>query len=355
VIALDSDELQKSIKGNDCPGCKPLEQVPQDTPVTEPAEEEVTTTPEEPAAEKAAETITEVVDDIAARQKKYEMFRPVEQTFWAFYEVYFDSATPAEDYETLLAEFISILSGETEKGRLTDKSIDLKAIGVDFLIEKAGRVLSRANREKVEAAVAALNDVLDADMPAEEAAKTLDISVGAINITGFKKSMKLRNRDINKAVRALLNEKGGPGSGNHGHSGRPGQRGGSSPSGGSSAGRAVTGAERDAILKSVYASAGQPTKYKQHFNGDEQGELDRLNKNYGDPKITQRRETNRSTGTTSKQPVHTWVYETGSKKEKKYNVEAVYLSKYTSPKSDMGSSVHVTYIVPASEHAPSKN
>ena len=201
---------EKSLKSKDCPGCKPLEQEPVvEAPAETPAEELVI----EPVEEKAADTIGEVIEESDARKIKYEKFNAVEQTFWAFYEVYFDPETDPADFDALLKEFLSILTGDTEKGRLTDKSIDYKAKGVDFLIEKAGRVLSRANREKMEAAIAALTDVLDADMPAEEevpeeeAEKTLDITVGTINVTGFKKKKSFRNRQINKAVRHLLQYK----------------------------------------------------------------------------------------------------------------------------------------------------
>lgn len=212
----------KSIKSSDCPGCKPLAQE-NDTPDT-PAEEVIETTssteevtqdnPETPEeATKSADTIGEVIDDITARQNKYEKFNEVERIFWAFYEVYFDSSTPVDDFDTLLAEFISLLQGSKEKGALSDVEVDIAQKSIDFIISKAGRVLSAANRRKVEEAVAALNDVLDADTKTEdkpvedapEEKKAFEITVNVPQFLPKKKS--LRNREINKAVRHLLQYK----------------------------------------------------------------------------------------------------------------------------------------------------
>lgn len=215
-----------NVEKGDCPGCAPLKQdepeeivTPEETPVET---IETTTEPEEVIDEPSSDTeivpeekaasLTEVATDIEERQQKADNFRKVEQIFWAFYEVYFSMDVQADEFDSLLAEFVDLLQGIETKGKLSGKQVDVKAIGIDFILEKAGRVLSAANRAKVEDAISALTDVIEADdaktKPTEdtpEEKKTISLDV---TVPTFKTSKKrMRNREINKAIRHLLQYK----------------------------------------------------------------------------------------------------------------------------------------------------
>lgn len=97
------------------------------------------------------------------RKAKYEKFQLMDRLYWAFCEVYFDEETPVEEYDNLVSEFVSLLTGATTEGRLImERDVaELKAKHLETV--KAGRVLSSKNRAKISDAILALEEVLAAD------------------------------------------------------------------------------------------------------------------------------------------------------------------------------------------------
>lgn len=151
----------------------PVETV--ETPAEEIApvvEEPVVETTEPVQEEKGA--IADEISEEETRRLKYENFEKISRLFYAFGDVYFDEETPVEDFETLKSEFISLLNGEVPNSRLTTtsgKSIDEIKEKI-FAEQKAGRVISSANREKISNAISALEEVLTIADASEE--KTID-------------------------------------------------------------------------------------------------------------------------------------------------------------------------------------
>lgn len=94
------------------------------------------------------------------KQQKMEVIR---KYFWAFCDVYFDEETPVEDFDTLLAEFITLLQGQPVEGTRLTVERDFDAIIAKHVAQKQARVLSAANREKITSAISALEEVLAAD------------------------------------------------------------------------------------------------------------------------------------------------------------------------------------------------
>jgi hypothetical protein len=143
------------------------EETPEETPEEVPAEEtpkEEEPTPE-PEEEKSLEkgALSDTVEDQEMRKAKYEKFQLMDRLYWAFCEVYFDEETPVEEYDNLVSEFVSLLTGATTEGRLImERDVaELKAKHLETV--KAGRVLSSKNRAKISDAILALEEVLAAD------------------------------------------------------------------------------------------------------------------------------------------------------------------------------------------------
>lgn len=219
-LEIGDDTVDVSEK--DCPCNKKPDENAEVAPTTEETaeedspEKEVSAKSESSDSGNACETISEVLSEEDARKAKYENFKRVDQLYYAFYEVYFESETPVDEFDTLLQEYISLLGGGDTKSKIANKSIEDIS---DVMIEKAGRVLSAANRTKLEAAVAALQAVLDADN--KEAPASTDTGKKSIPTTfslpvidmkgrcgGPKKPKKaISNKKINKAIRALLKAK----------------------------------------------------------------------------------------------------------------------------------------------------
>lgn len=143
------------------------EEAVEETPAEEtPKEEEPTPEPEEQKSiEKGA--IADEIEESDMRKAKYEKFQQMDRLYWAFCEVYFDEETPVEEYDTLVSEFVGLLTGATTEGRLiiSNSLEELKAKHIETV--KAGRVLSSKNRTKISDAILALEDVLSADSSEE--------------------------------------------------------------------------------------------------------------------------------------------------------------------------------------------
>ena len=140
-----------------------------DEPVVETPAEDV----EEEKALEEVEEKGEIADTVAEsemRQKKWERFQAIDKLYWAFCEVYFDEETAVEDFDTLVAEFVALLSGTETEGRLVinNEMAELKVKHVDMIMQKAGRVLSSKNKTRITDAILALEEVLAADSQDEE-------------------------------------------------------------------------------------------------------------------------------------------------------------------------------------------
>lgn len=145
-----------------------------ETPV-EPTPEETIETPVETPEEVVVETpepeekglLSDEVAEIDMRKEKYAKFEKMDRLFWAFCDVYFDEETPVEEFDNLVSEFISLLTGATTEGRLVVQR-DLAELKAKHAVTlKAGRVLSSANRTKIADAILALEEVLAADSTEE--------------------------------------------------------------------------------------------------------------------------------------------------------------------------------------------
>lgn len=112
------------------------------------------------------------IDQEEVYEQKWKRWGEMQDIFGAFWKVYFDEATPVEDFTTLLNEAIVLLQkiADTVPGEDTDtedeasndesKSIVSKAIApdttkafIDMLTEKAGRTLSKKTLEIIESAI----------------------------------------------------------------------------------------------------------------------------------------------------------------------------------------------------------
>ena len=115
-----------------------------------------------------------VADELSAEEKweqKYEKYKSVCEILGAFWNVYFDENTPVEDFDKLLTETIALLGAltgdtttETEEEVDEEETDSAKALKgamtaevtakfLAFVVEKAGRTLSKATLEKVDAAI----------------------------------------------------------------------------------------------------------------------------------------------------------------------------------------------------------
>ncbi len=115
------------------------------------------------------ETKGEVADELNAEEmyeQKCEKWEEIMEAVSAFWSVYFDEATPVEDFVKLLEETIGLLQEvadtdgideddieDGEKGIVaTAKSIESKTKFTSAISEKAGREISSANHDKIKSA-----------------------------------------------------------------------------------------------------------------------------------------------------------------------------------------------------------
>lgn len=146
----------------------------EEKPKEEEKAEETTTTEEQTTEAPKEEEKGALADQVAeqnARKVKYEKFEKLGNLYWAFCDVYFDEETSPEDFDVLLAEFVSLLSGETvENSRLviSNNTDEWQSKS----LEKAGRVLSEKNKTKILEAKIALEEVLSLT---EEEEKEADV------------------------------------------------------------------------------------------------------------------------------------------------------------------------------------
>lgn len=135
----------------------------EETPVEPVKEEEVVEIPKEEEKGMISDEIAE--NDM--HKIKWEKFAVLDKLYWAFCDVYFDEETPVEEFDTLVSEFISLLTGATTEGRLIVQR-DLAELKAKHAVTvKAGRVLSGANKQKITDAILALEEVLAADSTEE--------------------------------------------------------------------------------------------------------------------------------------------------------------------------------------------
>jgi len=140
--------------------------------------EEVAEVTEGDVADDVAEEVAEVeekgaiaeqVADEEARQLKWANFKELDKLYWAFCSVYFADETPVDDFASLKAEFVQLISGESVESRLNNE-YDIEVVkALDVFVAKAGRVLSASNRTKVENAISALEEVIAADSKEDKA------------------------------------------------------------------------------------------------------------------------------------------------------------------------------------------
>lgn len=212
-----------------CPCKEPKKEAPvEETPGEEAAatEAEATEVAEEeepaeeaPVEEKAIETdeekasIGDVIDEQEVWEKKHENFGRIDDLFYAFYRTYFDEETGVDEFEKLLAEFIDLL-GDVDKAKVLFKEVSADNVQkyLDMIVEKEGRVLSKANRNKIASAVEALQALLDADDKDKSVVRDnttdhfIKVETPAVRISVPAKGAN-KAKLINKAVRALLAEK----------------------------------------------------------------------------------------------------------------------------------------------------
>lgn len=218
-------EIEDSEKG--CP-CK-------EKPAEEETEEEIELE-EAPEEEKQKGEVEDAVDEQDERERKWENMDPVFDIFHAFIGVYMDPDTSADDFSKLLKETGELFVKHAEDPDSAKEAIDAftksvdtsllqklmsyeensedteKAIGEFVDAVKEGKVLSKANRTKVQNAVEALQTLLDADNKDDKSISEnntddfIKVETPAVRISVPKKGHS-KNRAINKAVRALLAEK----------------------------------------------------------------------------------------------------------------------------------------------------
>jgi HK97 family phage prohead protease len=169
---------EKMVEQQKCAECKTKE----DT--------EITTETEETAEKKPEEVVAPV-----------EEVKPVEETVVA--EPVVEAAEVIAPVETPVVD----ADAEDEK--------TIKTLSGFIASVKEGRVLSKKNRKAIEEALIALQAVIDADAAASEEGKSaeaaeafLKVAVPNVDMKSIKKLPTLsRNREINKAIRALLKQK----------------------------------------------------------------------------------------------------------------------------------------------------
>lgn len=216
------------------------------TPTEETTDEEAPSVEDASTDTKTIEkgAVQDELDGMDEREKKWMLIEPVYEVFGAFVNVFYEDTTPSSDFGKLLKEtgelFVKHAGNETDATEAINKYVgDTKKTLLEILLEnqnndevtkalgdvaeniKAGKVLSTANRSKVESAVDALQKVLNADTPKEDKSSTSDnitekvdstddvtikVETPAVRVSVSKTSPN-KIKSINKAIRALLEEK----------------------------------------------------------------------------------------------------------------------------------------------------
>lgn len=123
--------------------------------------------------------VSEELDAVEAYEAKCEKWEEVMEAIRAFWTVYFDEATPVEDFGSLLTETIALLqevvdndgideddmeeegedTGEEEKA-ITKAVLtpETKQKFLEFISEKAGRTLSKSTMEKIDKAITSMKE-----------------------------------------------------------------------------------------------------------------------------------------------------------------------------------------------------
>jgi len=147
--------------------------------------EEETETVEEPGEavevteveEKGA--IADEISDEDARKMKWDKFSKIDKVYWAFMDVYFNEDTPVDAFDSLLAEYITLISGNTVETPIiivSENNFETAKAKYFETEIKAGAVLSKANKQKILDAKVALEEVIalaenvsenDVDVPAD--------------------------------------------------------------------------------------------------------------------------------------------------------------------------------------------
>jgi phage head maturation protease len=247
----DGEVEEESTEEKGCPCNEPKEEAKEIEEDKEEKEVETTEQKQTGGDEEKGE-VEDELGSITEREQKWENMDPVYEIFGAFTRVYFDSDTKAGDFSKLLKEtgelFIKYSGGKDEakeaieaftKGNDVETIAKLKAAldDVEVVVEedttteetvidtsksidamitdiKEGRVLSKANRSKLEDAKDAIEKILEADKPSEDKsisdditeALSIKIETPAVRVSIPAKGPN-RGKAINKAVRLLLAEK----------------------------------------------------------------------------------------------------------------------------------------------------
>lgn len=249
AVVEDVEEKAKAQVGDSCEmpnGDKGTMQMDGDTMVCMPMKQE-----------SAKGAIAEEVDAEAVWEEKYANMDEVSEIMGAFWTVYMDEATDVKSFPTLLSEVASLLQTVADEYDPNAAPVDDEAKGVlkvalegavnadsakayisalmkkyspgtvtetvkeaVAVIEKAGKVLSKANRTAIENAVSALKAVLEADSPAADGEEEKELEVVSTNSTALSIKVETpavrivvpakgqnKAKLINKAIRALLAEK----------------------------------------------------------------------------------------------------------------------------------------------------
>lgn len=160
-----------------------------ETPVEVPAEE---IPAEGETVEEEKGLISDEIAENDMRKLKWANFEKLDKLYWAFCDVYFDEETPVEEYDTLVAEFVSLLNGTTTEGRLVAQR-DFDAVKAKHAVTvKAGRVLSGANKQKITDAILALEEVLAADSSTDEEKQAPTERVKTTEVEAIEDFLKLR-------------------------------------------------------------------------------------------------------------------------------------------------------------------
>jgi len=120
--------------------------------------------------------VADKLDEEQKREQKYSNLGDFWDLVYAFCDTYFAKDVEPDQFSPLLKELNALLGaladGKTEKSAVFALKKIARGEVAKFLgIEKAGKVLSKANRDKVEGAVSALNAVLEADKAEEKSAE----------------------------------------------------------------------------------------------------------------------------------------------------------------------------------------
>lgn len=119
--------------------------------------------------------VADKLDEEQKREEKYKNMGDFWDLVYAFCDTYFAKEVEPGEFGTLLKELTNLMGsladGKNEKSAVFPiKKIDSEEVAKFIIATKAGKVLSKANRDKVESAISALNAVLEADKAEEKSA-----------------------------------------------------------------------------------------------------------------------------------------------------------------------------------------